>query len=93
MTAYRRVAGVSETAVDADLYLVAPGSQDIFHLDPLAAGLWRMLQVPATDAALTAVMIEAFPETDAAQIAADVARSLALLSGQGLIETATASRP
>ena len=33
---YRRSAGVSETAVDADLYLVAPGSQDIFHLDPVA---------------------------------------------------------
>jgi hypothetical protein len=83
---YRRSAGVSETAVDADLYLVAPGSQDIFHLDSMAAGLWRLLQAPATEAALIAIMADAFPEVDAAEIAADVTRSLALLCSQGLIE-------
>ena len=73
--------------VDADLYLVAPGSPDIFHLDPLAAGLWRVLQVPATESALAGIMIEAFPEAGAAQIAADAARALTLLCEQGLIET------
>ena len=91
MTAYRRVAGVSETAVDADLYLVAPGSPDIFHLDPLAAGLWRLLQEPATETALAAVMVEAFPRADPAQVAADVAHSLALLCSQGLVAAAALS--
>lgn len=86
MTAYRRRAGVSETAVEADLYLVAPGSADIFHLDSLAAGLWRLLQAPATEAALAAVLAEAFPAADAAAVAEDVARALAALREQGLIE-------
>jgi len=91
VTTYRRRPGVSETAVDADLYLVAPGSADIFHLDSLAAGLWRLLQAPATDVALAAVMAEAFPAADPAAVADDVARALAVLRDQGLIEVVALS--
>ena len=88
MSRYRRCSGVSETVVDADLYLVAPGSADIFHLDPLAAGLWRLLAEPMDEAALIATMADAFPDADTTRIAADVHSSLALLSSQGLIEAA-----
>ena len=92
MTAYRRSAGVSEMVVEADLYLVAPGSADIFHLDSLAASLWRLLQAPTTEAALAAVMADAFPDADSTAIAGDVARALAALGDQGLIEVVALSQ-
>ena len=85
MTRYRRAAGVSATAVDQDLYLVHPASQEIYHLDAMAAALWRLLAEAQTEAALTAAFAAAFPAVETARIEADLAQALAGLVGPGLI--------
>jgi hypothetical protein len=86
VSAYRRRAGVSETAVDAELYLVAPGSDDIFHLDPVAAGIWRLLAEPASLTSLKATIGDAFPDAAPGRVADDVTAALATLCLQGLVE-------
>jgi hypothetical protein len=90
VSAYRRRAGVSETAVDAELYLVAPGSDDIFHLDPIAAGIWRMLEEPANLTVLQDTLSDAFPDAVPGRIAGDVTAALATLRLQGLVEEVVA---
>ncbi|HYM31368.1 MAG TPA: PqqD family protein [Candidatus Cybelea sp.] len=85
MTTYRRRADVSETPVEDDLYLVVPETQDIHHLDPIAAGVWRLLAEPASAAAISDVLAAAFPDQPPASIAADVEEALRRLSEAGLI--------
>jgi len=87
MTRYRQNPTVSATEVDADLFLVEPVTEEVFHLDPVAAGVWRLLAVPQDEAELVAVLAEAFPEVARDRLAADVARALATLGGGGLLLT------
>jgi HD-GYP domain-containing protein (c-di-GMP phosphodiesterase class II) len=43
MKRYRQKEGVSATEVDGDIFLVATETEEVFHLNPLAAGIWRAL--------------------------------------------------
>jgi len=69
---YRRNEGVSVTTVDDGSFIVEPESQDIFYLDALAGGVWNALEEPMDVAELKALLVEAFPDAPAAQVAADL---------------------
>lgn len=85
MTRLRRTAGVSETAVEGDLYLVHPASQEIYHLDAMATALWRLLAEPQREADLIAAFAEAFPAIEHARLAGDITGAVETLLRQGLI--------
>jgi hypothetical protein len=88
MTRYIRAAGVSETAVDDELFLVAPQTQEIVHLDALAAAVWRQLAEPATAADIAALFAAAFPDMPAERLRADIEAALAVLLAEGLAAAA-----
>ena len=88
MGRYRRNPRITETAVDDELFLVDPDSQEILHLDPIAGGLWRLLRAPATLAEIEAVFREAFPDAPGAPLARDLAAALDTLLAAGFIERA-----
>ena len=57
-------------------------------LNPTGAQLWQLLETPLSGAQLSAALQAHFPETDAAQIAADVDKYLHELSAQKLVARA-----
>jgi len=82
---WRRRPAIAETAVDDELFLVHPGTQEIVHLDPPAAALWRLLAEPAGWAEIEAVFAAAFPDVPAERLAADLAAALATLRDAGVV--------
>jgi hypothetical protein len=83
---YRQAAGVHLRDVDGDLFLVRPRQDGVFHLDPIAAALWRMLSRPTTMAVATGMLCEAFPGVGRARIARDVKKTFDALRRGGLID-------
>lgn len=45
---YCRNPAVSATEVENDLFLVEPEGQDVYYLDAVTSGIWRLLEAPAT---------------------------------------------
>lgn len=86
MSRYRRRAGINETPVEDELFLIAGDGGDIFHLDRLAMSIWRALAEPASEAELLALFGQAFPGTPADTIEQDLAGALATLLRGELVE-------
>lgn len=82
---YRRHSGVSETAVEDDLFLVMPDTQGIFHLNAVGAALWRLLSAPHSRSEAATILASAFPDVAPVQLSADVDRFFEHLSWGGLI--------
>lgn len=76
---YARNPEVRATDVDGEFFLVEPASGEIFYLDSVASGLWRLLAEPQEEAVLLATYREAFPEQPPAQLDADVGAALKVL--------------
>jgi hypothetical protein len=87
-TRYQRNPGITETAVDDDIFLVDSQSQEVFYLDAVTAALWRCLEDPKTEADIAALFEAAFPDTDPAQIERDIAAALADMIRRALVVTA-----
>lgn len=73
---YSQRPGVSATEIDGDVFLVEPGTEEVFYLNAVAGGLWRALAEPMDLAELTALMRSAFPERAEAELDADVAATI-----------------
>ena len=86
---YERNPAVSETTVDDEVFLVEPESEEIFYLDSVTSGLWRLLASPKTLAEAQAVFRDAFPDKDAATVERDVGVALEDMSARKLIVTAS----
>jgi len=71
--------------VDGDGFLVDPRSDSIYHLNAVAAALWRLLGESTTVAEAADILQQAFPEVDARQIRRDVRALLTDLLANGLI--------
>jgi hypothetical protein len=76
MSKFKRNAAVTATEIDDGIFLVEPETQDIFFLDAISSGLWRLLDEPQSLAAIQAVVREAFPDQPAPALDADVATAL-----------------
>ncbi len=87
MQRYRRNPAVSETEIDEEIFLVEPKSEEIYYLDPVTSGLWRLLAEPKTLAEAQAVLRDAFPDQDRATVERDVAAAFEDMSGRRLIVT------
>jgi hypothetical protein len=84
---YRRNPAVSETEVDDEIFLVEPESEEIFYLDSVTSGLWRLLAEPKTLAEAQAVLRGAFPDQDRATVERDVAAAFEDMLARKLIVT------
>lgn len=86
----RRNPAVHEEAVDDALFLIDEAADAIYHLDALAAALWRILDAEPGLDEVVAVFADAFPEVEPMTVAADVVRAVESLCSSGL---AIAARP
>ncbi|MEO8558941.1 MAG: PqqD family protein [Rhodospirillales bacterium] len=82
---YTRQAGVSETEIDDGVFLVEPKSQEIYFLDAISRGLWRLLGEASSLADLQGVVRQAFPDQAPAEIDRDVAAVIVEMSERGLV--------
>ena len=87
MQRYQCNPAVSETEIDEEVFLVEPESEEIYYLDSVTSGLWRLLAEPKTLAEAQVVLRDAFPDQDAAAVERDVAAAFEDMSGRKLIVT------
>lgn len=84
---FDQMPGVILRTVDDDVFLVKEGEAGVFHLNPVAASLWRLLEQPTTLATATDVLRAAFPEADARRVKRDVRNLFDTLQAGGLIRS------
>jgi Coenzyme PQQ synthesis protein D (PqqD) len=82
---YRKNPVVGETRIENDVFLVEPGSDDVFYLDATGAALWRLLSEPQTQDEIEAVFAAAFPDVPRDRLERDLAALLADLTGRKLV--------
>ena len=82
---YTRNAGVSETEIDDGVFLVEPRSQEIYFLDAISRGLWRLMGEASSLEELQGVVRQAFPDQASDQVDRDVAAALAEMAERGLV--------
>lgn len=82
---YRRSDGVHETEVDGEYFLVVDETGEIFHLNAMASGIWRLLGEPATEKEIRSVLKQAFPDIDDDRLAQDLSRTLEDMLDGGLL--------
>lgn len=85
MSLWQRAEGVSENPMDDDLFLVAPVSGEIVHLDRMGAAIWHLLAEPQEMAEIQAVFAAAFPDSDADTLQGDLEQALETLKAVGLV--------
>lgn len=81
--------GLSITRVEDDIFVVVPGTEEIFHLNTLGRALWELLAEPMSVAELTGVIVEAFPDQPREKITADVAAFVEQLIRRKLVAPET----
>ena len=84
---YSRRAGVSETAIEDELFLADVSSGELFHLDRTATGLWKLLAEPSAFETVLATFREAFPDIPPDRVERDLRQAIATLMARGLIVT------
>jgi len=82
---YRRNEAANETEIDGEIFLVEPGSEEVYHLDRTGSALWRLLARPRRLAEILDVFHDAFPDVAADELERDLRRALETLSERGLV--------
>jgi hypothetical protein len=90
MSKFKRNAAVTATEIDDGIFLVEPETQDIFFLDAMSSGLWRLLEEPQSLDQMQSIMREAFPDQPALALDTDVAAAVQDMVKQRLILSAEA---
>jgi hypothetical protein len=83
---HRQAAGIELRQVDDEIFLAEPETAAIHFLNPSGAALWNLLAEPVSAGEAASLLIEAFPEADAAMVAADVEALFSSLAAAGFIE-------
>ena len=76
---------VTETLLDDEVFLVEPHNDEVFYLNAISSGLWRLLAEPLNLADLQAAYRDAFPGTDGNVVDRDVAIAVDDMRERGLI--------
>ena len=61
---YKRNRAVSETELNGEIFLVEPETEELFYLDAMSAGLWRLIAAPQSLGETVEVYHAAFPDAD-----------------------------
>jgi hypothetical protein len=84
---FQQSSGVIARTIEADLFLMKPGEQAVFHLNPLGAGLWFLLEHPTTMEIATKLLQQVFPQVEGRRIKRDVRALFNRLQAAGLVHT------
>lgn len=76
---------VTETTLDDDVFLVEPESGDVFYLNAVTGGLWKLFAEPATEIDAVTTFRAAFPDQPQDDVARDVAAAITDLKSRALI--------
>ena len=85
MKRYQRNTAINETEIDGDIFLVDPKTDEIYYLDAISSGLWRLLDEPQDLPSAQRTYRDAFPDIDPETIDSDIAAALADLLARGLV--------
>ena len=85
---YVRNPEVVLTTVGGKFVLVVEADARSYSLDPIASGIWRLLETPACSAEIFEALADAFPDEPPDQIAEDSAAVLSDLMAAGLVREA-----
>lgn len=69
---YVRNPAVTETTLDDDVFLVEPGSGEVFYLNAVTSGLWQLFAEPTSVTDAAEAYREAFPDEPAEKVLTDV---------------------
>ena len=72
----RRNPAVTTTEIEGEFFLVEPDSGEIFYLDSVTSGVWRLVEDPCAEDEIADTLAAAFPDVPEAGLRADVARLL-----------------
>jgi len=86
MNTYRIKTEVELTKVDDDLFLVHPGTESIYHLDPIGAGICRILASPATPDEIVVTLRAAFPDVSETKLRGDMEKLITDLVESDLLD-------
>jgi hypothetical protein len=82
---FRQTPGVVVRAIEADVLLMKPGEQAVFHLNALGASLWFLLEHPTTIETATKLLQIVFPQVESRRIKRDVRVLFDRLQAAGLV--------
>ena len=83
---FSRNPAIIKRQIDDTIFLVHPRDDTIFYLNPLSAGIWRLLAQPTTAAETIRIVQQAFTDTPPEQIASDVQSLFDELKRKDLIQ-------
>lgn len=81
----RRAERVTLRRHGSDAFLWRPGEPMLYRLNPVAAAVWMLLELPGSATDLAETMAELFPEVPADVLLADLRRLLGSLQAEGLV--------
>lgn len=84
---YVRNPAVTETTLDDDVFLVEPGSGEVFYLNAVTSGLWTLFAAPTSETAAAEAYRAAFPDEPEENVARDVRDAVADMRMRDLIVT------
>ncbi|MGO1119649.1 PqqD family protein [Rhodovibrionaceae bacterium A322] len=87
--ALQRNPNVTASEIEGEYFLVEPLSNEIFYLDAVSGGLWRLLEQEQGAEDIIATLQAAFPDQPAETVAADVKKLIADMLAAELIREAT----
>lgn len=85
-TAWRRARGTALRNIAGSVFLWRPGEDTFWHLNEIARAVWALLATPGSASELAATLGEVFPDIPRDRLTGDVARLLARMAENGLIE-------
>jgi hypothetical protein len=89
---FKQAAGIQAREVENELFIAAPDSGTIHHLNRTASAVWRALVEPRSAEDVIALFQAAFPDLPKRKIAKDVTDVLAFLTASKLLVRAEIGR-
>jgi len=83
--AFRQSPSVRLSSVDSELFLADAEGWAIHHLNPIGAGIWKLLEQPITMGEALDVLHGAFPDADRRAVERDVSSLFASLFAEGFV--------
>lgn len=74
--------------LDNSVFLVGTCNDAVFHLNPIGAAIWKLLETPITEEEITKILVEAFPDAPAKQVRDDVTKHFRDLESRGFLASA-----